>query len=268
MPIFDMLRKLACCAPRQQEEDLEMAPLMQPDPEPVAAWPEEPGRPYRDFVEDEARKYWEEMVNPGSLAKPDQEEIRAAAMPILCAAQRRRTGRSSLAMAHQGVNAMQLRAVEKGWIKHPFTPSEASSDYIEALVQLADDANWLAREITLPNHPAPKHPPIYCTRNPITGRPVPRRDAKIRGDYVYTSDGRRLTRDDYIYPWPGPDHWPMVDDLNTRHVTACYSLNFLFREKGYIMLHWKVGPDSTYKFRNTLDSFHFSPYPPARHMTW
>ena len=109
------------------------------------------------------------MVSVGSLAKPDQEEIRAAAMPILCAARRRRTGRSSLAMAHQGVNAMQLRAVEKGWIKHPFTPSEASSDYVEALVQLADDANWLAREIPLPNHPAPKHPPIYYTRNPITG---------------------------------------------------------------------------------------------------
>ena len=37
MPIFDMLRKLACCATRQQEEELEMAPLMQPDPEPVTA---------------------------------------------------------------------------------------------------------------------------------------------------------------------------------------------------------------------------------------
>ena len=268
MPIFDNLRKLVCCAPRQQEEDLEMAPLMQPDPEPVAAWPEEPGRPYRDFVEDEARKYWEEMVNPGSLAKPDQEEIRAAAMPILCAARRRRTGRSSLAMAHQGVNAMQLRAVEKGWIKHPFTPSEASSDYVEALVQLADDANWLAREIPLPNHPAPKHPPIYYTRNPITGRPVPRRDAKIRGDYVYTSDGRRLTRDDYIYPWPDPEIWPMLDDLASRQWTACYSVNLQYDGQMLIMFHWKNPHNDTQLFREQLSLLHFSPFPPERYRMW
>ena len=34
-------------------------------------------------VEAEARQYWQDMLNPGSLAKPDQEELRAAAMPVL-----------------------------------------------------------------------------------------------------------------------------------------------------------------------------------------
>ena len=268
MPTFDMLRKLACCAHRQQEEDLEMVPLMQPDPEPVAAWPEEPGRPYRDFVEDEARKYWEEMVNLGSLAKPDQEEIRAAAMPILCAARRRRTGRSSLAMAHQGVNAMQLRAVEKGWIKHPFTPSEASSDYVEALVQLADDANWLAREIPLPNHPAPKHPPIYYTIDPASKRAVPRSDALISGNYVYETYGHRLTQDDHIYPWPNPEIWPMLDDLISRHWTACYSLHLPYNRQMRIMIHWKSAFDNTQLLRDTLHLLHFSPFPPERYRIW
>ena len=42
------------------------------------------------------------------------------------------------------------------------------------LIQLADDANWLAREIPLPDHPPPKHPPIYYKIDPETNRPVPR----------------------------------------------------------------------------------------------
>ena len=268
MPIFDTLRKLVCCAPRQQEEDLEMAPFMQPGPEPVAAEPAGTGRPYQVYVESEARKYWEEMVNPGSLAKPGQEEIRAAAMPILCAAQRRRTGLSPLAMAHQGVNAMQLRAVEKGWIKHPFTPTEASSDYVEALIQLADDADWLAREIPLPSHPAPKHPPIYYTIDPANKRAVPRSDALISGSYVYETYGRRLTPDDHIYPWPDPEIWPMLDDLISRQWTACYSLHLPYDGQMRIMIHWKDAFDNTQLLRDPLSSLHFSPFPPARYRIW
>ena len=34
--------------------------------------------------------------------------------------------------------------------------AEASPNYVETLIQLADDAGWLAREITLPDHPPPQ----------------------------------------------------------------------------------------------------------------
>ena len=266
MPVFNSLRQLACCVARDREEQdeyIELAPLIAPEPNPAAAGPAAPGRPHRDYVEGEARKYWQETVRAGSLVKPDQEELRAAALPVLCAARRRRKECSSLTRAHQGVSAMQLHAAERGWIKHPFTPSEASPDYVEALVQLADDANWSAREIPLPEHPAPRHPPIYYTRNPVTGQPVPRRDAKIRGDYVYFITGRRLTRNDYIHPWPGPPGWPLIDDIDPQRAKVCYSLVLPFRGKLTVMLHWKIGTDNAYLFSNTLDTFHFSPYPPV-----
>ena len=268
MPVFDILRKLVCCAPRQQEEDLEMAPLMQPGPEPVAAEPAGTGRPYQDYVESEARKYWKEMVNPGSLAKPGQEEIRAAAMPILCAAQRRRSGRSPWYMAHQGVEAMQQHAREKRRIRAPYSRLAECPDYVEALIQLADDADWLAREITLPNHPAPKHPPIYYTIDPASKQAVPRSDALIRGNYVYDTRGLRLTQDDHIYPWPDPEIWPMLDDLAYRQWTACYSLHLPYDGQMRIMIHWKSTFDDTHLFRDALSLLHFSPFPPARYRIW
>ena len=46
----------------------------------------EPGRPYQAFVENEARKYWQETMKIGSLTKLSQQEIRTVAMPILCQA--------------------------------------------------------------------------------------------------------------------------------------------------------------------------------------
>ena len=162
MPIFDNLRKLVCCAVREQYEP--EAPARRPAPEHGATETGEPGRPYQDYVEDEARKYWQEMVKIGGLKKPDQREIRTAAMPVLGRALRRRQGKipgPALAFdrAHQGVNALQQHTAERGWIRHPFTPSEASPDYVEALIRLADDAGWLYREIPLPEHPEPHHPP-------------------------------------------------------------------------------------------------------------
>ena len=63
MPLSTALRKLLCCAPREQDE--EPAPPMRRVPEPVADEPVEPGRPYRDYVESETERYWQEMVNAG-----------------------------------------------------------------------------------------------------------------------------------------------------------------------------------------------------------
>ena len=122
----------------------------------------QPERPYQDYVENEAERYWQEMVKVGNLTKPDLQEIRAGATPVLGLAQRYRPGpklNPALNRAQQAVDAMQLHALEQGWIKPPYSRLQMSPNYVEALVQLADDADWLAREIPLPDHPPPKHPP-------------------------------------------------------------------------------------------------------------
>ena len=126
--------------------------------------------------------------------------------------------------AHLAVNAVQHYAAERGWINHPFTPSEASPDYIEALVQLADDAGWLAREIPLPEHPDPQHPTIYYTQAPVTGLPVPRADSLIRANYLRCNhSSTRVTRADYIYPYLLP-RIPVPDYMAARGLNICYSL--------------------------------------------
>ena len=160
----------------------------------------EPGRPYQAFVENEARKYWQETGKEHNLAKPTQQEVREAAMPVLCHTLRNRTGHRR----HQAVAGMVQHAYDNGLIRWPFSEAAESPSYIDALIQLADDANWLAREIPLPDHPPPKHPPIYYTIGSRLGQPVPvpREDAVIRGDYLYRRDGSRLTDEKYVLPNP------------------------------------------------------------------
>ena len=227
----------------------------------------QPGRPHQDYVESEAERYWQEMVNVGSLTKPDLQEIRAGALPVLGLAQRYRPGpklNPALNRAQMAVNTMQLHAVESGRLKHPFTLSEASPNYVEALMQLADDAGWLAREIPLPDHPPPKHPPIYYTVDPVTGQPVPREDSLIRTDYVHTGRSTRLTEADYIYPWLDPGAWPSLRDMTSRGWDACYSLDNA-GDTVEILLHWVINtsniPSMIMAF--PMEDLHFSPYPPA-----
>ena len=186
----------------REQEEKEMRkelPLL----EPVEAGPIEPGRPYQDFVESKLSQYLRDN-NVRSLVKPTQAEIRAGAMPVLGQAQRNRAGwklNPELNRAHLAVNVLQLYLAVSGRIKHPFTLSEASPNYVEALIQLADDANWLAREIPLPDHPPPKHPPIYYTIDPEYKRPVPRADSLIRGDYLFRKDGSRLANISHFRPF-------------------------------------------------------------------
>ena len=198
---------------------------MQPWPEADATRAKEPERPYQAFVESEARKYWQETSRAGALVKPTQEQIRAAALPILCLALRNRAGNRR----HQAVADMVQHAAEKGWLKRPYTRAHASPSYIDALIQLADETNKIAREIPLPDHPAPRHPRIYYTIEFVDGRPVPvpRDKAIIRGRYLYdASRYQRLTEEEYIFPVSRlPDgvparHWPTtmtrINDLDPR----------------------------------------------------
>ena len=225
MPLLTTLRKVVCCA-RPEQEEVE-APPIRPEPDPVEAGPVQPGRPYQDYVENETERYWQEMVKVGSLTKPDLQEIRAGATPVLGLAQRYRPGwklNPALNRDHMAANAMHLHAARCGWIKPPYSQPQASPNYVEALLQLADDAGWLTREIPLPDHPAPRHPPIHYTIDPTTTRPVPTEDSLIRGDYVYDlEDGSRITQDEYICPWRGRDAWPSLTDLTSRGWYAYYT---------------------------------------------
>ena len=263
--------------PHPPVEQEELAPAAKrPRLEPAEAEAEamELDRPYRDFVESEARRYWQEMVKVGSLNKPARDEIRAAAMPILCQAQRRRTGWSPWTMALHGVNEMQLHASKRGWIKPPYSRLTESPSYIDALTQLADDAGWLAKEIPLPDHPPPRHPPIYYTINPATKKPVPRRDAVIHADYVHMLDGSRITTSGYIDPCHYPDG-PYVDELIDMGFEAVYTLYDIDGEVN-IRIYWAVPvgaerivigspvreEDKTQFLNMSLKYLHFSPYPP------
>ena len=293
------MRKLLCCAAPQEEEA--EAPARPARPEPVRAEPgaaeavrAQAGRPYRDYVESEADRYWREMVKPGSLPKPDRQELRAAAFRIRGMALRRRQGKVpdpalSPYRAHQAVNAVQLHLVRIRWLKHPFTMSEECSDCAEALIQLADDTGLLGRQIPLPAHPDPQHPAIYYHLDyPASKRPVPREDALIRGDYVFDpTDGCRIIEDEYIHPWRGPDYQPSFHDLCTRGWYPHYTFSFsgsgsqggsrdMSSDEPVITYHWiavargvpvlmrrrdRVRFSTPFGYRRVLLALHFSPRP-------
>ena len=171
MPISTTLRKLACCAARQEDEAEATARRARPglaltEPGPAQAGleraqvgPAPAGRPHRDFVEREAECFRREIENDGSLDEPGRQGAGAAALPEPPRAQRGSPGPQpgpALTREHMAVHAVQMHLVEKGLIKPPYSRLEASPDYVEALVQMADDAGWLARETPAPP-PAPRH---------------------------------------------------------------------------------------------------------------
>ena len=227
-----------------EPEEME-APARQPLPLPVEDEPRGPGRPHQAFVEDEARKYWQEMGQRRGLAKPDRQTIREAAKPILRQALQKRMGSKlnpALRWGHSVVNAMQVHLADRGLLRGGYTRSENIPNYIDALLQLADDAGWLYREIPLQDHPAPRHPPVYYTVDPKTNKPVPTEESLIRGDYVYDMyGGSRLTQDEYIYPWRDPDNSPSLDDLTSRGWNACYQ--FTTRRTGSWDRPWDYATD-------------------------
>ena len=249
---------------REQEE--EQPGAKRPRLEPVETQPMGPP-PYRDFVEREAREYWQSLGGVGSLTKPAQEEIRTAAMPILCAALRRREGRNDYpdpVMAHHAVGGMIQHALETGRIKSPFSEAGESPNYVEALIQLADEANWIAREIPLTDHPPPHHPPIYYTMDSESSRPMPRDDSYIRGDYVYTPlFGFRITAADRIFPLVLPEDDPVITTAMLQILGWDASFTLVSGpENVEVVVNCleRIGPPNIL-FRIPLQYLHFSPYP-------
>ena len=228
MPLTRKTSRAPESLPSQEEEE---SGAKRPRLEPDEAEPMEPGRPYQAFVESKLRQYLQDN-NIRSLTKPTQQEIRTAAMPVLCAALRRREGRNEYpdpVRAHHAVGGMIQHALETGRIKPPFSEACESPNYVEALIKLADEAYWIAREIPLPDHPPPHHPPIYYTMDSESSRPIPRIDSYIRGNYVYTPlFCSRVTAADRIYPLVMPEYDPVLTSkiLCSWGLEAFYTLEF------------------------------------------
>ena len=267
MPLTRKTARVPESLPSQEQEEEEPG-AKRPRLEPVEAKAMEPGRPYQAFVEREAKDYWQSLGGVGSLTKPTQEEVRTAAMPILCAALRRREGRNEYpdpVMAHHAVGCMIQHALETGRIKSPFSEASESPNYVEALIKLADEANWIAREIPLPEHPAPHHPTIYYTMDSESSQPIPRNDSYIRGDYVYTPlFGFRITASDRIFPLVIPEDNPVI----TTAILLILGLDASFTLVSgpgnvEVVVNYleRIGPPNIL-FRIPLQYLHFSPYPP------
>ena len=160
MPLSSALRKFLCCTTGARQEEEADAPARLPPPGPMEAGPgpAQAGRPYRDFVEREAARFRREIESDGSLDEPGQQEA-AAASPALPRAPRSSPGPApgaALTREHLAVIAMQKHFVERGVITPPYSRLEEYPDHVEALIQLADEAGWLARETPAPP-PAPGH---------------------------------------------------------------------------------------------------------------
>ena len=168
------------------------------------------GRPHAAFVEERLRQYLQDG-DIRSLVKPSRDEIRAAAIRVLGRKLRERPGEKLnpyLGIAHHAVANVVEHAREQHWTSRPLTDPYASANYVEALVQLAADADWLARELRIPEHPS-----ICYTRDAATGKPVPRDDDYIRGRYLSEAFGPRLTKNSRIYPFTSRKRGPVFYTL-------------------------------------------------------
>lgn len=203
--------------------------------EPGAEEPVAMGRPYQDHVENEAGKYWLEMVDTGKLVKPAQQELRDAAMPILCGALRRRTREQRRARAHLAVTAMQMHLAGKGKLKDDYTHSSESPDYIEALVQLADDLIEPPLAVPLPAHPGPQHPKMFYTKDESRNL-IPARNSRLQASYVRNPDDSRVFKGKYFHPC---EELPMSIGKGE----GCYSLEFSMRRGAEIRLYWDGSTD-------------------------
>ena len=251
--------------PVQEEE--ERAPVAKgPRLETDEAEPLQPGRPYQAFVESRLRQYMRDDTIH-SLVKPSRQEIRAAAMPILCQALRHRGEAGFLPpalKAHMAVNVMHMRAAERGETRKPYNGPYPSADYAEALIQYADDTGLLGREIPLPEHEDPQHPPIYYYIDPITKQPTPRDDAVIRSNYVFDRVGPPLTFADYIHPWPGTGRsCPPREQMEQKGWTACYKLQFNPDGELEVKFYWTLPWTGDRVESSWADSpdIQFTPYP-------
>ena len=228
MPLRKVAQKRESPPPQGQEEPEARAERSVLE-EPSDVLDMELERPYQSFVESEARQYWQEIGIVGSLTKPTQQEIRTAAMPVLGQGLWRRTGSKKYVNPDLGVHAvgaMTQHALERGWIKPPLSEAYNSRSYIRALIELARDADWAAKEIRLPDHP-----PIYYTRDSFTGKLVPSKDSYINGEYLSDVFGSKLSKDSRIYPSTSPNRGHVFFTLDDMKGTPSVRIHYI-RDEG------------------------------------
>ena len=184
--------------PREQED--EEVKVKQLESAPAEAEPMEQGKPYQASVESEARKYWQSL-------------------------------------AHHAVADVVQHVREQGWTNRPLSEAYDSPTYIDALIQLARDANWLVEEIPLPGQP-----PIRYTLDARTNTPVPEKDSFIHCRYLSHLFGSKLQGHSRIYPWMSSREYPQPHRgrLDGMGLPACYTLHVTRgRRLPFVMIHYQ-----------------------------
>ena len=264
-----MFKRMAQQRRSQHSQESEGEEPVSKRQKPVPAEPEhmEQGRPHQAFVEAEAGKFRQAMETGPDPAKRVRQDVSAAAAP----APSRDSHYSDDRMRLKAVAVMVYYAQVKGWVKPPYSNPFRTLSYVDALVKLADDTDWLAREIPLPAHPEPHHPTIFYTVDKSRGFPnrIPRKDSLIRADYVHTLDGQRISRQEYIQPWPVLEEGfsPERDRMLEMGWDVCYTLSVGKGRDMEIKFHWArpfAGALGDPGFRIIpMRNIQFGPHPPS-----
>ena len=167
--------------------------------------------------------------------------------------------------------AVAQHAMESRWIKAPYSNPYRSPSHVDVLIQLAIDTGRLAREIPLPAHGEPHHPAIFYTVEKRFGFPcgIPGEDSLILADYVHTLDGRRISGQGDIHPWPilREGFFPDRDRMLEMGWDACYTLSVDGHGKAEIQFH-RAEPFAGVLGEPPLKiismgNIHFGPQPPS-----
>ena len=182
---------------------------MEAAPEPAQAGPAQAGRPYRGYVENEVDRMFQETIDEiemlAARARADVSAIQLVPEP-----------------ARQPVQAPARQPVQ--------APAR----------QVAHRAGTRRLEIPLPDHPEPRHPPIYYTLDPASGLAIPERDSYIRPGYVRRQSAYEDEVGNGFKPWRA-SKWPVQTDF--RYIRRGVDYYTLESDNGEIsiLLHFIPG---------------------------
>lgn len=212
------------------------------------------------------------MAERGSPAHPpeEEEEVRAK-RPRREPVEEQATGRPYQGFVEREAGKFWQETVKTGCLAKPEQQEtrtagrpEQSPDYAGALLQPEDDAGWLVRELRLPDHPQPKHPPVYYLLDLKTHRPVAMKGDVLHGDYVYRLNGRRVTNARYIHPWESSAEHPEPDATVLKNLgwDACYVLRGRSRQVWVEIYNLVSIGNVDFLDSTPLGFLHFSPVRP------
>ena len=221
MPVKKMMQERQPQPPHAQEE-LDAGPERPILEESADAEEIEQGRPYQSYVESELSACLQDN-DVQSLVEQPQSELRTVAMSVLGPALRKREGDKNpyMYMAHAAMEAVVFHMQEQRWTRRPLSDVDAGANYLDALVQLAVDADWHAKEIQFPDHPS-----VLYTRDARTREPIPRVDSYIRNGYLSAVLGSKLYDQNRIYPNTKPTSGSVHYTLEGKSGTPSVKINY------------------------------------------